>query len=69
MTQGDALVMPAYGMELLPLIRMLKKEFLIIWQPWYMDDAGARGISGPTAVLLEASGECMANILSPPRAS
>jgi hypothetical protein len=42
-TQGDALVMAAYGMGLLSLIRRLKEEFPMVRQPWYTDDAGAGG--------------------------
>jgi hypothetical protein len=38
-TQGDALVMAAYGMGLFLLILRLKKEFPMVWQPsWYADD-------------------------------
>jgi hypothetical protein len=41
--QGDPLSMFAYGIGILPLIRQLKKEFPLVEQPWYADDAGAGG--------------------------
>jgi hypothetical protein len=33
----------AYGIGILPLIRQLKKEFPLVEQPWYTDNAGAGG--------------------------
>jgi hypothetical protein len=42
-TQGDPLSMFAYGIGILPLIRLLKTEFPAVEQPWYADDAGAGG--------------------------
>jgi hypothetical protein len=42
-TQGDPLSMFAYGICILPLIRVLKQEFPEVEQPWYTDDAGAGG--------------------------
>jgi hypothetical protein len=42
-TQGDPLSMFAYGIGILPLIRILKAEFPAVEQPWYADDAGAGG--------------------------
>jgi hypothetical protein len=42
-TQGDPLSMFAYGVGILPLIRVLKEEFPEVEQPWYADDAGAGG--------------------------
>jgi hypothetical protein len=42
-TQGDPDSMFAYGIGILPLIRILKAEFPAVEQPWYVDDAGAGG--------------------------
>ena len=42
-TQGDALVMIAYGIGVLPLIRELREAHPRVTQPWYADDAGAKG--------------------------
>eukprot|EP00978_Attheya_sp_CCMP212_P024974 scaffold79458_cov43-Attheya_sp.AAC.1 len=42
-TQGDPMAMVAYGLMLLPLIKLLKKEYPDVSQPWYADDAGAGG--------------------------
>jgi hypothetical protein len=42
-TQGDPMAMVAYGLMLLPLIKLLKKEHPDVSQPWYADDAGAGG--------------------------
>ena len=42
-TQGDPLSMILYGLGLLPLTRLLKKEFPELIQPWYADDAAAQG--------------------------
>ncbi len=42
-TQGDPLSMFAYGIGILPLIRLLKTKFPAVEQPWYADDAGAGG--------------------------
>ncbi|HEY9815494.1 MAG TPA: hypothetical protein V6D20_06805, partial [Candidatus Obscuribacterales bacterium] len=41
-TQGDPLGMYAYGIGLLPLIRLLKQEFpTILFQGWYANDGSA----------------------------
>ena len=42
-TQGDPLVMIAYGIGVLPLIRVLQVDHPQVYQPWYADDAGAWG--------------------------
>ena len=42
-TQGDPLAMIAYGIGVLPLIRVLRRDHLQFTQPWYADDAGAGG--------------------------
>jgi hypothetical protein len=42
-TQGYPLSMFAYGIGILPLIRLLKVEFPAVEQPWYVDDAGVGG--------------------------
>jgi hypothetical protein len=42
-TQEDPLSMFAYGIGVLPLIRLLKAQFTRVKQPWYADDAGAGG--------------------------
>ena len=42
-TQGDPLAMIAYGIGVLPLIRVLRSDHLQVYQPWYADDAGAGG--------------------------
>jgi hypothetical protein len=42
-TQEDPLLMFAYGISILPLIRILKQEFPEVEQPWYADHAGAGG--------------------------
>ena len=42
-TQGDPLAMIAYGIGVLPLIRVLRKDHTQVSQPWYADDAGAGG--------------------------
>eukprot|EP00978_Attheya_sp_CCMP212_P009133 scaffold21500_cov58-Attheya_sp.AAC.4 len=41
--QGEPMAMVAYGLMLLPLIKVLKKEHPGVSQPWYADDAGAGG--------------------------
>ena len=41
MTQGDPLVIIAYIIGILPLIKNLKREIPDVTQPWYADDAGA----------------------------
>ena len=41
--QGDPPSMFAYGLGILPLIRVLKTEFPDVEQPWHADDAGAGG--------------------------
>ena len=43
MTQGEALSVIAYGIEVLPLLRELWGTHHCITQPWYADDAGAEG--------------------------
>ena len=35
--------MIAYGIGVLPLIRVLRKDHTHVMQPWYADDAGAGG--------------------------
>ena len=42
-TQGDPLAMIAYGIGVLPLIRVLRSDHPQVYQPWYADDAGAGG--------------------------
>ena len=42
-TQGDPLAMIAYGIGVLPLIRELRGAHPRVTQPWYADDAWARG--------------------------
>ena len=42
-TQGDPLAMIAYGIWVLPLIRVLRSDHPQVYQPWYADDAGAGG--------------------------
>ena len=42
-TQGDPLAMIAYGIRVLPLIRVLRSDHPQVYQPWYADDAGAGG--------------------------
>jgi hypothetical protein len=42
-TQGGPLSMFAYRIGTLPLIRLLKAEFLAVKQPWYADDEGSGG--------------------------
>ena len=42
-TQGDPLAMIAYGIGVLTLIRELRNTHPRVTQPWYADDAGARG--------------------------
>jgi hypothetical protein len=43
--QGDLISMVVYGILLLPLIKALKDEIPDVDQPWYVDDAGAGGLS------------------------
>ena len=43
MTQGDPLVMIAYGIGILPLIKNIKGEIPDVTQPWYADDVGDLG--------------------------
>jgi hypothetical protein len=38
-TQGDPVSIFIYGLGLLPRIRQLKSEFLMVQQLWYVDDA------------------------------
>ena len=40
-TQGDPLAMIAYGIRVLPLIRVLRSYHPQVYQPWYADNAGA----------------------------
>ena len=42
-TQGDPHAMIAYGIGVLPLIRVLRLDHPQVYQPWYADDAGAGG--------------------------
>ena len=42
-TQGYPLAILGYGLLLLPLIRVLKREFSDVDSPWYTDDAAAAG--------------------------
>lgn len=42
-TQGDPLAMIAYGLGILPLIKLLQKKHPSIYQPWYADDGSAAG--------------------------
>ena len=44
MTQGDPLVMVAYGIGIILLVIRLKAEFPDITQPWYAYDSSALGI-------------------------
>ena len=43
-TQGDPLAMITYGIDILPLIKNLKRVIPDVPQPWYSDDAGALGM-------------------------
>ena len=43
-TQGDPLAMALYGIALLPLTELLRKEFPKVLQPWYADDAAMQGV-------------------------
>ena len=45
-TQGDPLAMIAYGIWVLPLIRVLRTDHPQVSQPWYADNAGAGGKFG-----------------------
>ena len=42
-TQGDPLAMDLYGIALLPLAELLRKEFPEVLQPWFADDAAMQG--------------------------
>ena len=42
-TQGDPLAMALYGLSLLPLAEILRKEYPEVLQPWYADDAAMQG--------------------------
>ena len=42
-TQGDPLVMVAYGLVILPIIRELRKSHPGVTRPWYADDSGTDG--------------------------
>ena len=42
--QGDSIAMIAYRIEIIPLIKKLKREIPDVTQPWYADDAGALGV-------------------------
>ena len=42
-TQGGPLAMIAYGIGVLPLIRVLRRDHPQVMQPWYTADAGAGG--------------------------
>ena len=46
-TQGDPLAMALYGVALLPLADILRKEFPAVMQPWYADDAAMMGTARP----------------------
>ena len=43
MTQGGPLIMIAYGIGILPLIKNLKQEVTDVTQTWYADAAGDLG--------------------------
>ena len=43
-TQGDPLAMALYGIALLPLAELLRKEYPNVLQPWYADDAAMQGV-------------------------
>ena len=45
-TQGDPLVMIAYGIGVLPLMWDLRRAHPRVTHPWYADDAGAGGKFG-----------------------
>ena len=45
-TQWDLLTMIAYGIGVLPLIRVLRSDHPQVSQPWYADYAGAGGKFG-----------------------
>ena len=45
-TQGDPLAMIAYGIGVLPLIRVLRVDHPQVYQPWYADDGGRGGNFG-----------------------
>ena len=42
-TQGDPLAMIAYGIGVLPLIRVLRSDHPQVSQPWYADGTGRGG--------------------------
>ena len=42
-TQGDPIAMIAYGIGIIPPIKMIKREIPDVTQPWYADDNGALG--------------------------
>ena len=42
-TQGDPLTIIAYGIEILPLIKNVKREIPNVTHPWYAEDSGALG--------------------------
>ena len=42
-TQGDPLAMALYGIALLPLAEILRKQCPEVLQPWYADDAAMQG--------------------------
>ena len=52
-TQGDPLAMIVYGIGILPLIRKIREENLLVTKPWYNNDAGARGYFGNILIQLE----------------
>ena len=52
-TQGDPLLMVLYGLPLLPLSKSMRTEDPGIFQPWYADDAGMRGLAWRNAKLLQ----------------
>ena len=43
LTQGNPLLMVAYGLGILLLIQELQKDHPRVTQPWYADDAGSGG--------------------------
>ena len=48
-TQGDPMAMALYGIALLPLAEILRKEYPQVMQPWYADDAAMMGQARPVA--------------------
>ena len=60
-TQGDPMAMMLYGIAILPLAQMLKKEYPSVLQPWYADDSammGPHALNAKVVKLLVEKGPC-----------